>query len=173
MENLPVLLSVLALAVAVFYGMNRLFPGKVAEIYPYQLRPHLLTAAERAFFAVLQEAAGDQFLVFAQVRVADVVQVIKGTEPWSRYFNRIKSKHVDFLLCEPKTVIPLAAIELDDSTHDRPERQARDRFLDQVFQAAGLPLIHVPVQRAYSVTELQHVLVSALSKRPEKHGSRP
>lgn len=169
---MPMLLSGLALAALILFGLARFFPGKAAEIYPYQLRPHLLTAAERAFFAVLQEAVGGRCLVFAQVRVADVVQVIKGTPQWGTYFNRIKSKHVDFLLCDARTVAPLAAIELDDSTHDRPERQARDRFMDRVFQAADLPLLHVPVQRVYAVTELQTLLAAVLAGRSEKRPSR-
>ncbi len=35
---------------------------------------------------------------------------------------------------------PLVGIELDDASHRRARRQRRDRFVDEVFAAAGLPL---------------------------------
>jgi len=36
---------------------------------------------------------------------------------------------------------PRVGIELDDSSHAREERQARDAFVQRVFQASGLPLL--------------------------------
>ena len=59
------------------------------------------------------------------------------------YFNRIKAKHTDFILCDPEDLDVLAGVELDDPSHERPERIERDEFVDGVYQAAGIPLIHV------------------------------
>ncbi len=70
--------------------------------------------------------------------------------------NKIDRKHVDFVLCDPHTMRPLVGIELDDATHGRVSRQARDEFVDEVLAAAGLflerpiaiavvPVIEVPV----------------------------
>jgi hypothetical protein len=36
-----------------------------------------------------------------------------------RAFAKIRAKHLNFVLCDPKTLAILCAIELDDSTHDR------------------------------------------------------
>lgn len=72
--------------------------------------------------------------------------------------HKIDRKHVDFLLCDPVTMRPMVGIELDDNSHQRPDRQERDAFVDQAFQAAGLPLLHVAVKRAYVVTELEALL---------------
>jgi hypothetical protein len=49
---------------------------------------------------------------------------------------------------------PLLGIELDDSSHNRNNRQERDDFVDRVFQAAGLPLLRLPVQREYNTREV-------------------
>ena len=68
--------------------------------------------------------------------------------------SRIDRKHVDFLLCEPRSMQPLVAVELDDSSHNRPDRQERDRFVDEVFRSAELPLVHIRVQRTYDVDTL-------------------
>lgn len=60
---------------------------------------------------------------------------------------------------------PLVGIELDDSSHDRADRQERDEFVNEVFQAAGLPLIHIPVQREYNTRELAAQIAPLIKSR--------
>jgi hypothetical protein len=69
--------------------------------------------------------------------------------------NRIDRKHVDFLLVRSGDLAPLAGIELDDRSHEAPERQARDAFVDAVFASAGLPLLHAAAQKTYDPAELR------------------
>ncbi len=47
------------------------------------------------------------------------------------------------------------AIELDDRSHQRPDRVERDRFLNQALSAAGLPLLRVAVAEHYDADQLQ------------------
>ena len=49
---------------------------------------------------------------------------------------------------------PRVGIELDDSSHAREDRQVRDAFVHQVFDAAGLALLRFPAQRAYNIFEV-------------------
>jgi len=44
--------------------------------------------------------------------------------------------------------------QLDDKSHQRKDRQERDAFVDEVFKAAGLPLVHIPVQRTYKLEDI-------------------
>jgi hypothetical protein len=69
------------------------------------------------------------YLVFAKVRLADLLYLPKGTQGRQAAFNRIQSKHVDFLLCSKDAVRPLLAIELDDSSHGEQSRITRDVLL--------------------------------------------
>jgi hypothetical protein len=55
-------------------------------------------------------------------------------------------------------VRPILEIELDDKSHQRNDRQERDQFVDQVFKAARIPLLRVPVKHNYSLQEVQAVL---------------
>ena len=80
------------------------------------------------------------------------------------HFNRIASRHVDFLICTPSTMQPLVAIELDDSSHERPHRRERDNFVDNAFQAAGLPLIHFRARHTYNTREIAKRLSPHLDK---------
>jgi very-short-patch-repair endonuclease len=121
---------------------------------PYARIPHLLTAAEGDFFAVLQAAAPTDILIFAQVRLANLVQVKQSARRDKSHWWRIQAKCVDFVLCEPRTFIPRLVIELDDRSHDRADRQERDTFVDSVLAAAAIPILHIRWQRHYDVSAL-------------------
>jgi hypothetical protein len=127
--------------------------------YPYVLHESFLSPAEHNFFSVLRTTVSDQALINIKVGLGDLFDA-KSKDPseFRIYRNKIDRKHVDFLLCDPKTVCPLLGIELDDKSHQRSDRQARDEFVEHVFQAANLPLVRIPVKTAYSVTELSKQL---------------
>src|SRR5687768_10977332 len=78
----------------------------------YEAITDFLSPAERSFFGVLQQAAGSDFIVFAKVRLADIVRPVKnpGRSGWRSAFNCICGKHVDFILCDPASMYVLLAI---------------------------------------------------------------
>lgn len=123
--------------------------------FPYKLRDNFLSPAELAFFTVLQTAVNGRAALCTKVSLGDVFWVSKDDPSRYRiYTNKIDRKHVDFLLCDLVTMRPLVGIELDDKSHQRKDRQERDAFVDSVYKAAGLPLLHIPVKRSYEVAEL-------------------
>ena len=128
---------------------------------PYRLRDDFLSPAEISFYHVLRQTVGERVTVCAKVRLADVFFVARPNENAAAR-NRIALKHVDFLLCDPATMRPLAGIELDDASHARPDRQERDALVEQVFEAAGLPLVRFPAQRAYALAEVAGRLAAVL-----------
>ena len=138
--------------------------GGEATDYPYVRRKVLFSAAERSFLGVLDQAVGDEYRVFGKVRVADVASVQKMPDrgAWQRAFNRISSKHFDFLLCSKTELAVVAAIELDDQSHQQGKRQKRDAFVVGLCEAIALPLVQVPGQRTYSVPEVRAKVMSAL-----------
>lgn len=110
--------------------------------------------AERSFYEALRLAVNEELHIFAKVRLCDLVDIPKGTEKRQSHFNRIQSKHVDFVLCDRRDVCPVLAIELDDSSHQRAARQSRDHFVESALEAAGLPLLRIRAARGYSVPEI-------------------
>jgi len=143
-----------------------------ASEFPYHLRDHFLSAAELSFHGVLRVAIDDRAVILNKVRLSDVFYVKKGDDAskYRIYTNKIDRKHVDFLLCDPRTMQPLLGIELDDKSHQREDRQTRDAFVDGVFAAAGLPLIHIPVRNAYVANDLVALLAPYL---PRTGAARP
>ncbi len=133
-------------------------PAADAPEFPFLRKKYFFSAAERSFYEVLRRVVGEQVHLFAKVRLADVVYVAKGTGSWQTHFNRIQSKHIDFLLCDRQQIAPLLAIELDDSSHDAEARQSRDQVVDAVCEAARLPIIRISAQRAYTPESLRTIL---------------
>ena len=125
----------------------------IPEVLPYRLRDDFLSHAEFSFYKVLSSLNGTQLAIQSKVRLADIFFVARPNENVT-YFNRIAQKHLDFLVCDSITMKPLLGIELDDSSHNRDSRQERDDFVEKVFQAAGLPLLRLPVQREYNTREV-------------------
>lgn len=134
----------------------------------YTRQGPLVSAAERSFLGVLEQAVGGEHRVFAKVRVADVLAVAarKDRASWQRAFNRISAKHFDFVLCDPQTLDVRAAIELDDASHAQGKRQARDAFLTDACRVAGLPLLQVPAKATYTVNGLRSQIAAALAPPP-------
>jgi hypothetical protein len=127
----------------------------------YQAVP-LLSPAEQSFFRVLQQAIGPAYSIFPKVRLADIISPGKSSSRsgWQFAFNRIASKHVDFVLSDPQTVRVVAVIELDDSTHRRFERGIRDWLVDSALGDAAIPVFRFPAARSYSLVQIRQQLES-------------
>jgi len=162
-------LMLLVIAAAAVLVMVALFKKGTTKGggYPYQKAGTLFTPAERSFMGVLKLAVGDKAMVLGKVRVADVLVTKPGLARGLRQqaFNKISAKHFDFVLCNPKDLSILCAIELDDSSHQLRQRQARDLFLKQACTAADLPLIQVPAKAGYVIDEVKQLLTQHLEER--------
>jgi very-short-patch-repair endonuclease len=139
---------------------GRTTPG--LEKLPYRLRDDFLSPAEASFYRVLKTAVGDRLLVFPKVGLQDLFFVSRQSSDRRSYHNKIDRKHVDFVLCDPDTLKPCVAVELDDASHKRAERAERDAFVDAVFAEAGLPLLRVAARMSYNTQQLEALLYSFL-----------
>ncbi len=141
------------------YFLSRLFRR---ETYPFRAKETLMSEAELDFFHVLECVIPDKTMIAPEVRLGDVIGCSEAD--WQAgHGPRISAKHLDFVLIERGSSRILAGIELDDRSHDRPERRERDIFLDKAMAAAQVPLLRVRASRSYSQTELQKALEEVLS----------
>lgn len=157
--------AIVVIAVIAYFALKKQTNGNVPAL-PYEKRSHFLSAAERSLFGVLEQAVDGKYLIFAKIRVADLLAVQKGALERQGHMNRITSKHVDFVLCDRASVAPLLAVELDDSSHDTEARQKRDQFLDDAFRAAGVPILHVRASRSYDVSLMSNQILERLASEP-------
>lgn len=142
------------------------FP-KEPEILPYRKRDDFLSPAEKSFYHVLVSALSDEAVICPKIRLGDIF-FVNTRENRISHINRISSKHVDFLICEPDSMNPIAGVELDDSSHARSNREARDEFVERAFAAAELPLIRFTAKRHYYPEELVSQIRPMLNKAPDQ-----
>jgi hypothetical protein len=153
----------LALVVILVVVLLAVLRRRRAASMPYRRVSDLFSAAERTFLATLDQAVGPGNRVFGKVRVADLIEVwgSDSRSAWQSAFNRISSKHFDFVVCASGTLQPLCVVELDDASHRREDRRGRDALLNDVCRAAQLPLVRVKWSRSYSVALVKEQLDAA------------
>ena len=144
--------------------LKRAFSDPLPAEFPYRARRFLLSDGELAFYRVLSRAVRDDYTVAFKVRLADVIDCPGAVWPLG-YGRLIAQKHLDFVLCIPDTARVALAIELDDRSHNRPSRLARDEFVDNALRAAGVPLVRVRAAPAYRPADVRAVLEGALEAR--------
>jgi hypothetical protein len=81
---------------------------------PFFRRKYLLTPPEKHFYNILRQVVGRN-TILAKVRLADLVDADKRHRLWRANFNRVCSKHIDFVICD-LALSPIIAVELDDSS---------------------------------------------------------
>jgi hypothetical protein len=125
----------------------------------------LLTPTEQKFYEALDAAVDGRLLILSKVRIADLFRVTSTSRSARhRIFWSIACKHVDFVLAEAENLRPLAAIELDDSSHQRADRRRRDELLDDLFEKAALPLLRFRAAAVYSPRMIEERVEEALKE---------
>ena len=122
----------------------------------------LLTDHEMNFYRALKPIADNLGLsIISKVRMADLVKptanYYQERSEYMSYFGRIKSKHVDFVLCDPDTLKVRLLIELDDKSHETNQMMDRDEFVENVYRDTGYKLL-----RAYTNWDLEKKIRDAL-----------
>lgn len=116
-------------------------PERFPDVLPYT-KSMLLTKAEYAFYRILKERCdNNNILICPKVRMEDFLDITdkKNQLKWRGY---IRSRHIDFLICDDKLRI-LAGCELDDNSHKDKSVIETDKFKDNVFRTIGIPLYRI------------------------------
>lgn len=106
-----------------------------------------MSESEQALFINLRKYLGDKYVILSKVRIEDFVGVRDGISNQRDHWglrSRIKSRHVDFLICDQAATKPLLALELDGKSHNALDRQDRDQFVDELYETIDLPIKHIP-----------------------------
>ncbi len=139
--------------------------NKEREIYPYIKQKSLFYPSENRFYFILKDIIGEKYLIFSKVRMCDLLYIPSMyRSDYFSYFGKIKSKHIDFVICDKENVEPILAIELDGSSHFRFDRVERDDFVNNIFADANFPLLRFSVSVNYSKDEIFKQLSFYLTK---------
>lgn len=113
------------------------------KIYPYK-KKKLLTQTEYHFYMTLKEECDERnLLICPKVRMEDYIDITTNKEK-QKYRGYIKSRHIDFLICDKELNI-IAGLELDDNSHNNPKTQKTDELKNNIFKNINIPLMRVNV----------------------------
>ena len=136
------------------------------EKLPYR-RKFLLTKNEYWFYKSLKEIADKyDFAILAKIRFADLVEVSAEADKkeYIKYFGKIKSKHIDFILCKKDNLYPELLIELNDSSHNTEDRIKRDEFIKKIAEKVGYKMVFVD-----GTQNLEETIIKALEIKSENN----
>ena len=129
---------------------------------PYRLKEPFLTTTELALFRVLDQMVEGRYLICPKVALNDLFYIVRPNEN-VHFFNKFFRKHVDFLLCDPQTMTPAFGVELLRQISKNEAREL-DKFMDELFTDAGLPLVHVPSNETYDLSDIVVLFQLAMTK---------
>jgi very-short-patch-repair endonuclease len=141
------LISILLLIV-LFVVIAFLLPKEKAG-YDYIKEEYVMSEPEQKCFNVFKEIIGERYYLFPQLHL-DTFLKYKSFGA----FRHINEKSVDFVLCDKQTFAPVLAVELDDRSHNRPDRQNRDREVERIMKTAEMPLLRIKEDDIHDRKEL-------------------
>jgi very-short-patch-repair endonuclease len=136
MSTITSVLLMVAIAAVLLLAL-KIEKKPAGETWPFYER-RVMSKPEQVLYFRLVEVL-PECIVLAQVQLSRVLGVKKGHN-FRQWLNRIDRKSLDFLICL-KDCSVVAAIELDDSTHDRDDRKKADRDKERALASAGVKLI--------------------------------
>lgn len=154
---LLLLLIITAVTLLLYLKKQGLLEGKGAMPWPFYVKKPL-SQTEQVLYHRLVKALPDH-IVLAQVQVSRVLGVKKGSKS-NEWNNRINRLSYDFVVCGKDSTV-LAAIELDDKTHESTRRTTTDEKKNKATTDAGLRLIRWNVKSLPDESAIQAQLRSA------------
>lgn len=130
--------------------------GKAAD--QYSAKP-LLSENEKQWFALIKTALPNAHLL-GQVALNQLVKA-EGKN-WRAAKNKIGPRSIDFVLLNNEFAVALA-IEIDDRSHKRKDRQADDEKKANALRQAGIPLLRIPATPLLSGDEVKARVVEAIA----------
>ncbi len=163
MLKLIILIAIVVIAVIVIEalkGSNKSEDKKWS--YQYKRKNFLMSRAEHECYDALMLAVGKDYYIFPQVHLPTIVDSKVVGQNWRGAFRHINEKSVDFVLCDKAYIAPKLVIELDDRSHERVDRQERDKEVERILEVANLPLLRLENHGAFKPEELAQKILKSL-----------
>jgi very-short-patch-repair endonuclease len=155
----PTAVILFIVALVVVLAMLKTLDRSAAGPRPWPFyAKRLLTPPEQVLYHRLVKSLPNHF-VLAQVQVSRVLGVKKGFR-FHEWNNRINRMSYDFVICD-KSATVIAAIELDDKSHEGERRIDSDAKKSKATTDAGLQLIRWHVKSLPDELTIQRELNDA------------
>ena len=162
--SLNLLLMVLFIVVVVaLLGIIKAKSGSAIgnEVWPFYAKKPLSQPEQVLYFRLVE--ALPEHIILAQVQLSRLLGVKKGNN-YQSWLNRINRMSADFVVCNKDSSI-LAVIELDDTSHEKPDRQAADAKKDKALSAAEIKIVRWQAKAIPDITAIKAMLLPSLNSK--------
>lgn len=132
---------VLLLGIIIYVILSNCLPDKQSKkeaSATYYARPHYISSCEQHYFDIFKKIlSGSSYVVFPQIPLSQIVNVISTDIKYQYELNQV----IDFGIFDATTFKPVLCIEINDKTHEQPDRLARDIKVKNILTLADLPLL--------------------------------
>ncbi|MGB7325557.1 MAG: DUF2726 domain-containing protein [Rubripirellula sp.] len=125
-------------------------------------RDQFLQTDELEFLHRLIAAIGQRGIVCPKTRAIDVVRLTKASAHLKEAV-RLNLKQIDFLIIEPRSGVPVCAIQTELIRNRRIRLQ--EDFLRNVLRSVDLPLIRISIAKMPSVESIRDLLMPIIENR--------
>lgn len=159
---LIILLCLLAaIGVITALAKNKRKARTAEEAWPFYAK-QLMSKPEQVLYHRLVSALPEH-IILAQVQLSRVLDVKKGYN-FGQWHNRINRMSLDFVVCRKDSSV-VAAIELDDKSHEAESRQKADAKKDKALASAEIPIIRWKVEKMPDEETIQETLKKKITKK--------
>jgi len=156
----------------IIYKIRNRNDNDSSEYLPYTRTEYFFTITERNFYnKIVPIAEKMNTVIFSKVRLADLISVKEKSKDYYKHWNKIKSKHIDFVICDKNSYKPLFVLELDDKSHEKENRIERDKFVDNALSNAKVPIFHIKVSNSYNEDYINEIFKTFTNKDIKKYTS--
>lgn len=136
------------------------------ESSPYTKKKYFLNEVEKDFYDKLKLVLEDtNYYICPKVSLTSFIYVNEEYD-YKYYFDKIKTKFIDYLICDKSTMIPLIVIELDSPDYKSKDIIELDKFFNMTLNDADIPIFRFDVLN-YSVDEIRDKFNNILVTVPD------
>lgn len=140
-------------------------------MFLYKLKPSLMTGTEREYFEAIKRCLPNGYLIQPQVNLASIIERTDNT----RYHNEL-FRNIDFCITDTDYK-PIVLVEINDETHNQPDRKRRDAKVKQICTEAGIAIVtfwtRFGVKPNYIRSRIEQAISNHAYIKPQEHVEIP
>ena len=115
----------------------------------------LMTPEETTLFNLIRLAAQDYLLVLVKLPILQVISVVdKDQEARKALMRSIQPVRLDVVLAHPGTLQTATVVHFRKDEQEEKQLEKRDQIVDTVLKAAGIKVVVLQLDQAYSVEQV-------------------
>jgi len=133
----------------------------------YTRSPRAMSETQQTLYRMLLYLYRDKYIVLAKTSAETIVDLPSGMARRQFHIDRLRSKPIDFVLCETERSTPLLVIMIDDG-----QRDDDDNFVETLIREIEMPVLSIKPAKNYLPSDLAEKVRQAIESFHQQNGGR-